>query len=44
MAAYADACDAQDLDQLEAIFAPDVVVSVPGMSWGGLDAVRGILP
>ncbi len=41
VAAYADACDAQDLNRLEAIFAPDVVVSVPGMSWEGLDAVRG---
>lgn len=41
LAAYADACDAKDLGQLEAIFAPDVEVSVSGMSWSGLDAALG---
>ena len=41
VAAYADACDAQDLGQIEAIAAPDVVVSVPGASWTGVEAVLG---
>ena len=41
VAAYADACDAQDLSQIESIVAADVVVSVPGMAWTGVDAVLG---
>jgi ketosteroid isomerase-like protein len=41
VAAYADACDAQDLSQLAASLAADVVVSVPGMTWTGTDAVLG---
>ena len=41
VAAYADACDAQDLSGIQAIVASDVVVSVPGMSWTGSDAVLG---
>ena len=41
IAAYADACDAQDLVLLAANLAPDVVVSVPGTRWTGLDAVLG---
>jgi uncharacterized protein (TIGR02246 family) len=38
---YADACDAQDLDRLRSILAPDVELSVPGMSWSGVEAVLG---
>jgi uncharacterized protein (TIGR02246 family) len=38
-AAYADACDAKDLEALRGILAPDVVVSVPGRSWRGTDDV-----
>jgi uncharacterized protein (TIGR02246 family) len=41
VAAYADACDAQDLDQLAAIFAPDITVSVAGGSWTGPDEALG---
>lgn len=40
-AAYADACDANDLEALRAISAPDVVVSVPGMQWTGVEEVLG---
>jgi len=39
-AAYADANDAKHLGQLEAIFAPDVVVSTPA-TWSGLAQVLG---
>jgi uncharacterized protein (TIGR02246 family) len=38
-AAYADACDANDLDAIRAIMAPDVVLSVPGQQWSGTDEV-----
>jgi uncharacterized protein (TIGR02246 family) len=38
-AAYADACDANDLAAIEAITAPDVVLSVPGQEWRGTDEV-----
>ena len=40
-AAYADACDANDLDAIRAITAPDVVVSVPGRQWTGVEEVLG---
>ena len=41
VAAYADACDAQDLSLMASILADDVVVSVPGARWTGTDAVLG---
>lgn len=41
VAAYADACDAQDLSLIAAIVADDVVVSVTGGKWAGIDAVLG---
>ena len=41
VAAYAAACDAKDLQQLEAICCPEVVVSVPGASWTGLGEALG---
>jgi uncharacterized protein (TIGR02246 family) len=41
VADYAAACDAHDLEQLEAIFSPDITVSVPGASWTGPDETLG---
>jgi uncharacterized protein (TIGR02246 family) len=41
VAAYADACDAQDLPQLEAIFTPEITLSVPGAAWTGTQDVLG---
>ena len=41
VAAYAGACDAQDLHQLEAIFGPKITLSVPGATWTGTDEVLG---
>jgi uncharacterized protein (TIGR02246 family) len=38
-AAYADACDANDLEAVRAIMAPDVVLSVPGQEWSGTEEV-----
>src|SRR5690348_7500726 len=37
VADYAQACDTHDLKKLETIFAADMVISVPGASWSGLD-------
>jgi ketosteroid isomerase-like protein len=41
LADYAAACDAKDLRALEGLFSPEIVVSVPGSSWEGLDAALG---
>src|SRR5215218_2481058 len=38
-AAYADACDANDLEAVKAIMVPDVVLSVPGQEWRGTEEV-----
>ena len=35
------ACDAQDLDAIRAIVTPDVVVSVPGQDWSGVEEAIG---
>ena len=40
-AAYAAACDAKDVDAIHAIVAPDIVVSVPGQDWSGVEAAIG---
>ena len=40
LAAYARACDAQDLPGVVALFAPDCELGIPGQSWTGVDAVR----
>jgi uncharacterized protein (TIGR02246 family) len=39
VAAYADVCDANDLEGIRTIMAPDVVLSVPGQQWSGTDEV-----
>jgi len=40
-AAYALACDRKDLERMRAILAPDVVVSVPGQAWTGVEEALG---
>jgi uncharacterized protein (TIGR02246 family) len=40
LARYADACDAQDVDGVVSLFAPDGVLDVPGPPHHGADAIR----
>jgi uncharacterized protein (TIGR02246 family) len=40
LARYADACDAQDLDAVVGLFAPDAVLDIPGQPYQGTDEVR----
>jgi uncharacterized protein (TIGR02246 family) len=40
MARYARACDAQDLDGIVELFAPDCELEIPGRTWRGRDEVR----
>jgi ketosteroid isomerase-like protein len=40
LARYADACDAQDVDGVVNLFAPDGLLDVPGQSYRGTDEIR----
>ena len=41
LARYADACDAQDLEGVVSLFAPDCALDVPDQTYRGTDEVRG---
>jgi uncharacterized protein (TIGR02246 family) len=40
LARYADACDAQDVEAVVSLFAPDAVLDVPDQPYRGQDEIR----